>query len=189
MSVLDVFAMPTPMKITGRTSSITNAFVNAVIPSLYPSEADVSEALRILALDAGDLRCAYCADRSTEWDHLRPLVQGKRPTGYISEIANLVPSCGKCNQSKGAQHWRAWITGSARLSPASRRVPNLDARITRLEEFERWRRPIQVNFQTAVPPDLWARHWANHEQLLSLMKDCQGVADEVRSAIANRVEA
>jgi hypothetical protein len=29
------------------------------------------------------------------------LVEEKEPIGYISEIRNLVPVCGKCNQSKG----------------------------------------------------------------------------------------
>jgi hypothetical protein len=51
------------------------------------------------------------------WDHLRPLVKNKLPTGYISEIRNLVPSCGPCNQSKGASDWRAWMRGKARGSP------------------------------------------------------------------------
>lgn len=103
MSVLSVFAMPTMMKITGRTSTITNAFVSTIISAIQPTEAEVSEALEILGLNPNDLQCAYCGDRSTEWDHLRPLVRAKKPTGYISEIANLVPSCGKCKQSKGAK--------------------------------------------------------------------------------------
>src|ERR1700761_377168 len=110
MSVLSCFRMPTPVKITGRTSTITNSFVNGIVPYVYPTEEEVAEALDILGLDADDLRCAYCGDRSTEWDHLRPLVTGKRPTGYIGEIANLVPSCSKCNQSKGARNWREWMT-------------------------------------------------------------------------------
>lgn len=185
MSVKDVFAMPTAIKITGRISSITNAFVNAVIPSIKPSEHEVSEALGILGLDPAHLTCAYCGDRSTEWDHLRPLVKSKWPTGYISEIANLVPSCGKCNQSKGAQHWRTWISSAARHSPASRDIPDLSARIGRLDAFERWREPVKIDFKACVPPDLWARHWANHEQLLRNMKDFQAVADEVKTSIAN----
>ncbi len=33
-----VFRMPTPVKITGRTSSITNAFVNGIIPVIEPTD-------------------------------------------------------------------------------------------------------------------------------------------------------
>ena len=112
--------MPRSVKITGRTSSITNAFVNGVIPTRRPAEHEVAEALRILELSADDLRCCYCGDRSTEWDHFRPLISAKRQTGYISEIANLVPACGKCNQSKSGAEWRTWMLGPARLSPKSR---------------------------------------------------------------------
>jgi len=53
---------------------------------------------------------------TTDWDHLRPLVRNRRPTGFISEIKNLVPSCGPCNQSKGAADWKAWMTEGARLT-------------------------------------------------------------------------
>jgi len=38
------------------------------------------------------LQCSYCGTPATEWDHLRPLVMNKKPTGYISEIHNLVPA-------------------------------------------------------------------------------------------------
>jgi len=54
--------------------------------------------------------------------------QEQRPTGYISEIRNLVSSCGPCNQSKGARDWRAWMTGKARHG--------ILTRIARLELFE-----------------------------------------------------
>src|SRR5215471_14811557 len=75
------------------------------------------KALTVLQLDPDDLRCAYSGDKATEWDHLRPLISGQEPTGYISEIQNLVPVCGKCNQSKGNSHWRSWMEGNAKLCP------------------------------------------------------------------------
>ena len=99
------------MSVTGRSSSITNAFIDAIIPAVDPTEEEKLEALRILQIDPKDIRCAYCGDKATEWDHLRPIITIQEPTGYITEIANLVPSCGKCNQSKGnhtgGSGWRA----------------------------------------------------------------------------------
>jgi hypothetical protein len=189
MSGLSVFKMPTAMKITGRTSTITNAFVSAIIPAIQPTEPEVVEALIILGLDLNDLRCAYCGDASTEWDHFRPLVRQKKPTGYVSEIANLVPSCGKCNQSKGASEWKKWILGSASRSPAKRKIADLQDRVARLEAFERWRKPIQLDFETAIGSELWAGHWRNHERLLALMKECQAHADLVRRAVEAHDEA
>lgn len=116
------FRMPVPVKITGRTSSITNSFVNGVIPAIMPSDGEIALALGVLGMDASDVRCAYCGDPATEWDHLSAIVRDKRPTGYISEIHNLVPACGKCNQSKGNRPWREWMFGPSPLSPASRGV-------------------------------------------------------------------
>jgi hypothetical protein len=42
--------MPTPMKITGRSSSITNAFINSIIPVVLPSAEEVKQALKILGM-------------------------------------------------------------------------------------------------------------------------------------------
>lgn len=95
------FQMPSVQTMVSRKSSITNAFVNSLIPVIRPSPDEIEKALAILEIAPTDVRCAYCGDKSSEWDHLRPFVLKMRPTGYISEIANLVPSCGKCNQSKG----------------------------------------------------------------------------------------
>jgi hypothetical protein len=179
--------MPRPVKITGRTSTITNSFVNGIVPCRPPTEAEVAEALAILELDSGDLRCAYCGDRSTEWDHLRPIVSGKRPTGYITEIANLVPACGKCNQSKSGSSWRAWITGPAAQSPTSRGVRDVPERIARLERFEQWREPTVFDFEAAVGPKLWAEHWANWERLIALMQECERTAETIRQTLNGRV--
>src|SRR5260370_29886624 len=104
--LLAAFQMPAVATLVSRKSSITNAFVNTLIPQIIPSLEEIEQALKILGMDLVDVRCAYCGDKMTEWDHLRPLVVKQRPTGYISEIANLVPACGKCNQSKGNSSWR-----------------------------------------------------------------------------------
>jgi 5-methylcytosine-specific restriction endonuclease McrA len=135
--------LPKSVSVTGRSSSITNAFIAAVVPVIEPSEKEELEALQILQIDVNDIRCAYCGDSATEWDHLRPIVTGQEPTGYITEIANLVPSCGKCNQSKGKSYWRAWMEGNAKLPPKSRGVADLAARVQRLQLYEQWRRQIR----------------------------------------------
>jgi hypothetical protein len=188
-SVLDAFQMPNPMSITGRTSTITNSFVSSIIPSRFPSESEVKEALDILGLDSDDLRCAYCGGPSTEWDHLRPLVRGKMPTGYISEIANLVPACGKSNQSKGKQEWEAWMRSAAPKSPASRMVPDLETRIQRLKKFEKWKDVSLINFEAIVGSELWEKHWRNNEQMHELMRECQALADLIRKKIQTSFES
>lgn len=177
------FAMPKPVRITGRSSSITNSFVNGIIPVVWPSAQQVEEALEVLGMEA-TVVCAYCGDTATEWDHFRPLVIAQKPTGYISEIHNLVPACGKCNQSKGNKEWRVWMLSSARLAPATRGVVDLDDRIARLEAFEDWGTPTRVDFESLIGADLWAAHWRNHRDLLALMRVAETTAAQIRQRIA-----
>lgn len=147
------FQMPKVSRITSRTSSITNAFANSIIPSVTPTGDEVREAPDILGMGVR-VECAYCGDLPSEWDHLRPLVVEKRPTGYISEIHNMVPACGKCNLSKGNAMWRIWMFGPARLSPATRRISDIAARAERLEAYDTWKKPTKLTFEELLPPDL-----------------------------------
>jgi hypothetical protein len=184
MSALACFKMPNPVTITGRSSSITNSFANAIMPVVFPTEAEVAEALAILGLDANDLRCAYCGDKATEWDHLRPLIKNKRPTGYISEIANLVPACGKCNQSKGNKYWRDWITSGAILSPKIRGITDLDERIQRLEIYEGWRNVQPIAF--IIDETTLQAYWQQWEIILDAMREGQRMANNIKQMIADQ---
>jgi hypothetical protein len=184
-----MFRMPTAVKISGRTSTITNSFVNSIIPVIEPTTSDVAEALQILGMSAQHVRCAYCGDSATEWDHLRPLVRKQRPTGYVSEIANLVPACGKCNQSKSGHDWRAWMRGKAKLCPRSRQIADLEERIAKLEAFEHWRQPRRVLFEELAGAELWTEHWQNHARLLELMRQCQQTAEKIRLAVWSGCDA
>jgi len=175
--------MPSPGNIAGRSSSITNAFFNAIIPIVAPSEEEELEALAILQMDSADIRCAYCGDKSTEWDHLRPIITNQRPTGFITEIANLVPACGKCNQSKGKAHWRSWMQSAARLSPKTRGVVDIDDRIARLASYEQWRQPKKIAVEEIVDAELWRRHEVNRRTVIDLLKESQKLAKEIRASI------
>ena len=181
------FRMPAVQTMTSRKTSITNAFVSAIIPIVRPSLDEIAEALSILGMEPPDVRCAYCGDQASEWDHLRPLVVKRRPTGFISEIANLVPSCGKCNQSKGNSPWRDWMLGKAKLSPTGRSLSNIADRVSRLEAYERWRAPTKVDFDSIIAPDAWKHYWALCESVIEDMRRCQEVADSLRTQVVERL--
>lgn len=184
--LLACFQMPKIQSMVSRKSSITNAFVNTLVPQIVPTVEEIEQALAVLAMDPADVRCAYCGDRSTEWDHLRPLVVKHRPTGYISEIANLVPACGKCNQSKGNKPWRAWILGTtAKHSPTKRRIADLTSRIERLDAYERWRSPTIIDFGAIVGKERWDAYWKLWEELNADMRKCQDVANSFMEEIAD----
>ena len=183
MSYLSLFKMPVAIKITGRSSSITNAFINSIIPVVPPKENDVRQALSILGMVGKSLQCSYCGTSATEWDHLRPLVMKKKPTGYISEIHNLVPACGKCNQSKGNKNWREWMLSDAKLSPKSRQVPDIDDRIDRLEKYEEWGEPIKIDFERTVGKEIWEAHWFNCNMIQERMRKAQEHADKIKKLV------
>lgn len=184
-----VFRMPRMPSITGRMSAVTNSFVNAIIPRALPTAEDVDEALTILGMTPDNIRCAYCGDPYTEWDHLRPTVKGRRPTGFIAEIGNLVPACGKCNQSKGNSHWHAWMTGPASLSPTSRGVPDTEMRIRRLAAFEeRW--PIEpIDVEAAVDAEVWNAYWAKRDELVELAREADELARDIALAVKDARDA
>lgn len=172
------------MSVTGRSSSITNAFINAIIPVIEPTEAEELEALSILGMSPNNIHCAYCGDKATEWDHFRAIISNQEPTGYITEIANLVPACGKCNQSKGKSHWYTWMEGNAKLSPKTRGILDLKDRIVRLTAYEAWRQPKQIDFAAIVGTDMWQRHRKNWRSVLDLLKTSQELANEIRIIVA-----
>ncbi|MFH1107894.1 MAG: HNH endonuclease [Planctomycetota bacterium] len=183
------FQMPSVQTMLSRKSSITNAFVSALVPVNPPSLEEIDEALRILGMEAGDVRCAYCGDKASEWDHLRPLVLKRRPTGYISEIANLVPACGKCNQSKGNSAWREWmLSTSAPLSPTMRGLERVADRIARLEAYEQWRAPTRVDFESVLGCDGWKHYWSLYEGVIDQLRQCQQVADILRVKIGDSLQ-
>ena len=175
--------LPSRGSISGRSSSITNAFFNAVIPVIEPTNEETLEVLGILGMEPSDIRCAYCGDKYTEWDHFRPIITDQKPTGYITEIANLVPSCGKCNQSKGKRNWKEWMNGPAKLSPKTRNVAKHEDRVARLEAYETWREARKIDFAALVGPELWARHHRNWKGVLQSLKESQELAAEIHAII------
>lgn len=187
--LLACFRMPGGFTITGRTTSIRNVFVAAIVPVVRPDLDEIGQVLEIFELDPGNLRCFYCGDLATEWDHLRPLVKDGKPTGYPSSIRNLVPSCGKCNQSKGKSDWKAWMLGAAPRSPSVRGIPDLKQRIARLERFESWGNCVPLNVKDLVSPNLWDEYYAIQDEILLRMRDAQKLATQIAREIKSRPSA
>ena len=183
-----VFRMPAVQSMKSRKTSITNAFVSAIVPVVRPTDNEILEALTILGLTPESVECIYCGDKCNAWDHLRPIVIGRRPTGYISEIANLVPACQPCNSSKGNSNWKEWMLGGAPQSPKSRRVAGLDDRVARLEAYERWREPTSVNFEMIFGRETYEEYWRELDRVIAELERSQGMADTLRKEVATALE-
>jgi len=179
------FRMPAVQSMTSRKTSITNAFVSSIIPVIRPTAEEIAEALAVLGMTSETVSCVYCGDKCNAWDHLQPLVSNRRPTGYISEIANLVPACQPRNSSKGNSRWRDWMAGKASQSPSTRGVKDVQARITLLEAYEHWRRPSLIDFRAIVGDGAYEAYWNELDRIIKEMERSQAMANELRSKIAN----
>jgi len=78
---------------------------------------------------------------------------------------------------------------AAKLSPKSRGVPNLESRARRLEAYESWQVPTQVDFEAIVGKEKWAQHWANGEQVQEAMRTAQVLASEIYQEVARAKES
>jgi hypothetical protein len=170
-----------PPKLTGRRSTLTGLFFTTLTPYIEPTESEVEEALGVLGMKRGACVCAYCGDKKSEWDHFRAVVKSRKPTGYITEIANLVPACGKCNQSRGNKDWKEWMRGSAAQSPARRGVLDIEERIRHLEAFAIWRKPVCIDYSKLIAEEHWTQHMTNLAQVLSFLEEAEAHAVNLRS--------
>ncbi|MDB4438163.1 HNH endonuclease [bacterium] len=182
-SARQVYQPPGGESIGARASAMRSAFVRSLIPNISPSELELADAFSILRLDEDNLRCVYCGDTSTEWDHFFPVMRDGQPTGYLTRIQNLVPACGKCNQSKGNRYWKDWMTSTAPLSPASRGVNKLSQRIKRLRSFEAWGAEAIIDFETALGSEAMKQHNDYLKQILRLMTEAETHSKALRSAL------
>ena len=83
------FKLPTKSDLKERSSTISNAFTIAITPYIYPSKEEIDGFYKKLQITKG--QCAYCLGKANAMDHIKPLVTNGLPTGYITEIHNLVP--------------------------------------------------------------------------------------------------
>jgi hypothetical protein len=176
------------LTIKSRTSSITNSFVQAILPSYPPAPHEMREALRVLQMNERQLECVYCGIPATDTDHLFPLVRDRKPTGYLHEIRNLVPSCGPCNQSKGGQDWKAWMLGKAKGSPTTRKVADITQKIERLERYVAWGRLKPVSLENLAGTERWDEYWQHLRVIEKAMEVAQEKALQVQAAIRQALD-
>ncbi len=52
--------MRPPLSTTSRSSTVTNAVVQAILPFIQLTDEEIGKALRFLGQRAGELECVYC---------------------------------------------------------------------------------------------------------------------------------
>lgn len=182
---------PTIKTITGRSSAIRAAFIKAIIPEIKPTEEEIDACLAHLPHTQSGKYCSYCGTiEATEWDHFRAVTEKQEPTGYITDIYNLVPACGKCNQSKGNKPWEFWIKTQAANAPGGRSdVKNLNEIIANLSSFQNWSDQLRFKMSDQFLNGQEVKSYLKEcEDLINTLSDYQKKATQLKEKVVNEFE-
>lgn len=114
---------------TGFAFSILDRAIREGLASRRFGRIEIEEVHRFFGW--GDPECVYCgAPEVTRWDHAIPVNRGGE-----TMLGNMVPACGRCDDSKRGQPFEEWMESSAKHSPKSRGVMDIAARKERIRRY------------------------------------------------------
>jgi hypothetical protein len=112
-------------------------------------------------MSEGNVLCIYCGTApATRWDHLHPVSKGGD-----SGPGNLVPACGRCDDSKQDSTIEEWAASGAKHRPPPSRAPVILARI---KEYKRAYAYEAREFETKLSPEQRAIYLRFREKLDAL---------------------
>jgi len=182
------FKMPTKSNLKGRSSTISNAFAISITPYIYPTETEIEHFYELLDIKEG--QCAYCLGDGNGRDHLKPLVRDGLPTGYITEINNLVPCCQACNSSKGAKDFSVWYNSPKNLKRLQARgLTDEDIR-HRFEIISSYEQRISkpINYEKLVGKEKWEEYKAKKKNLIKQLNENQKFCDDLNNIIISKMD-
>lgn len=176
--------VPTKDTIKSRTSTVAKSLATSVIPRIDPFDWELAIAEKILRFDKNDNPlCTYCGKPATEWDHLNPLIDKTKPSGYITEIANLVPCCHDCNGSKGSKKWKEWLTQNTDIAEETKRES-----IRILTRYTTELPATKLNYHEIKGfKDFWDNYNSICKKLEAAEKEAKGLLPKVESAICRHL--
>ena len=181
------FKMPTKSNLKSRSSTISNAFAISITPYVQPTDSDFIGYYESLGIKEG--QCAYCLGDGNGRDHLKPLVKNGMPTGFITDIHNIVPCCQRCNSAKGAKSFREWYPSKenrARLKRMGLDDDTIDKRFRIICEFED-NIPDPIDYESIVGPELWKEYKDRRKVLLDSLAENQVFCDMLSKIITECV--
>lgn len=154
-------------KVPGRTTpSFAFGYIERAIQEGFGRrEFDQREVRQAVEFFGEPLACVFCGGSNvTRWDHLVPVISGGETV-----LGNMVPACGKCDDSKHSRPFDEWLR--VRLTSAEPAVasPDVETRIERLREYVRRFGYTATTLDSRLTPDALAR-----------VNDLRRRADELR---------
>jgi len=81
------------------------------------------------------------------------------------------------------------LSTTARHSPTARGKPDVSDHIVRLQAFERWRPPRKIeDFEAILGKEEWTAYWLAWEKINLDLRECQKVADDLRTRIERTLQ-
>lgn len=183
------FKLPAKANLKGRSSTISNAFAISITPYIYPSADEVNNFY--ISLDIQEGQCGYCLGYANAMDHIKPLVTNGLPTGYITDIHNLVPCCSACNSSKGKKDFSEWYLSQNNVNRLHKRGLN-DKDIQKrfniiLNYISRIGEPL--NYKEILGDDLWNEYLARRTNLIAALRENQEFCDKLDTIVKDYLKA
>ena len=120
----------------------------------------------------GPPQCVYCGSSVVaRWDHVVPVSKGGEAV-----LGNMVLSCASCDDSKRDVPYEEWMVSNVPSSPNSRGIPDVQARIARVEAYVR-------HFGYAVLPLDERLNKSEMERLVKIRTTLQDSRREIDSLI------
>lgn len=183
------FKLPNAPNINGRKSTIAKALSDGIAPRYRPNNKEYNEYLMFFHKDIEDnFLCAYCGIKSDYLEHFRPLVENKKPTGYGSDIYNLVPSCKTCNEKKKNDYWKTWMNNLEIIGTVH--SENHNKRFDNLKKFESWgeNKVIHINYENLIGSEIWSKYLKSFEELLTTMDELNTIQTIIRNKVKEKVK-
>lgn len=181
------YKMPTRSTLKQRSSTINNAFAMSITPYIRPNDSELENYYNSLKIKEG--QCAYCLRDGNGRAHLKPLVSNGMPTGYITDIHNLVPCCQRCNSAKGSKTFEEWyksIDNIERLKNIGLTDEIIEERYNAILEFGK-NIPSPIDYKKIVGEKLWQEYNDRRVRLNQQLKDDQEFCDTLYSIIINKM--
>lgn len=177
------FKLPTKSDLKSRASTISNAFAVSITPYIYPIQEEIDTLYRKLKISEG--QCAYCLGKANAVDHVKPLVTHGLPTGYVTEIKNLVPCCSACNSAKGAKEFSEWYLSERNLARLHKEGLDEQEIAKRYEIILEYIANVSspLNYREILGDELWQEYLIRRKELIQMLKDDQEFCDRLSNKI------
>ncbi len=182
--------MPTKSNLKGRTSTINNAFVISITPFIKPDPSILKQYYKELEIE--EKQCGYCMRMGLgkSVDHIFPLVIDGMPSGYITDITNLIPCCTECNSTKGGKLFEDWYKEQKnvdRLNSYGMSYDDINKRYNIIMNYINNHCSQPLSYKEIVGEKLWNEYINRKNKMLELLQEDQLFCDNLNEIITKYV--